>query len=450
MKIKRALSVAAAVVFTLMAAVLPIACDDCGDKPTPGFRFSENQFLRVVGEQIKDGNDETVVLRGVNAGGYLVLEGWMSPFVSETSLGAVDHKRVTEIFTQRFGKKATVDLWEHYRKEYWKDVDFYNCSAMGFNVIRLPFTYMSVDPAYNNVPEKKGQKYNFDVLDDFVRCAESYGLYTILDMHGAYGSQNGKDHSGQRVPEGQVTFYENGENRAKTRELWAAIAEHFKGDPAVAGYDLLNEPADTLTGNVQITTKKHWDYFDELYKAIRAKDSDHMVIFESCWEPSNLPKPSDYGWTNCVYSIHHYSNKGNSSEHIPTIEAKKRGVDSAKHGVPIYMGEFTCYNDETSWDKTLALFDDYGWSWTSWTYKMNDARSYGAWAIYKARIGIVGEGETRRDERINPDTDDIEDIKAKMSRMATDGDDVKLTEFSTGKTLYDLLYDCIGRALMAS
>ena len=65
-------------------------------------------------------------------------------------------------------------------------------------------------------------------------------MYVILDMHGAFGSQNGMDHSGE-INDGKQLYY-NQSNKDKTLNLWKKIAEHFKGNPAVAAYDILNEP----------------------------------------------------------------------------------------------------------------------------------------------------------------------------------------------------------------
>lgn len=143
------------------------------------------------------------------------------------------------------------------------------------NVIILPFTYMSVDTEYCNV-ENNNQKYNFSILDNFIARAKQYGLYTILDLHGAYGSQNGHDHSGESKD--NVDFYSNSENKDKTKDLWKTLANHYKGNPSVAGYDILNEPGEKS----QSTTEIHWNYFNELYQEIRKIDNDHIIIFESC------------------------------------------------------------------------------------------------------------------------------------------------------------------------
>ena len=82
----------------------------------------------------------------------------------------------------------------------------------------------------------------FKHLDRAVRICAEAGIYTILDMHGAPGYQNYHWHSDNNnlMPAG---MYLNKTNRDRTIALWKHIAEHYKDEEFIAGYDLLNEPA---------------------------------------------------------------------------------------------------------------------------------------------------------------------------------------------------------------
>ena len=336
-------------------------------------KFSQNDYLKVNGADVKKnyGQGEKVMLRGTNVGGYFVTEDWM------TTLNHGDYKTACRILENRFGYETMQELWAYYRSYYWSDQDFKNCADMGMTAIRLPFTYMNVD--YMETGE-----YDFSALDDFVRGAAKYGIYTILDLHGAYGSQNGQDHSGEELKNsGQVDFYNNSEKKAKTVALWKALAEHYRGNPAVAAFDLLNEPGEKGGW----TTTYHWNFFDEMYDAIREVDTDRIIIFESCWTGDSLPNPSRYGWQNCMYSFHHYVGETGEDGHkysLSELNAKMReridDLNNKNFGIPLYMGEFTCYANGEFWADTLNLFKQYGWHWTSWTYKTN--WSMGGWGIY--------------------------------------------------------------------
>ncbi len=391
--------------------------------------FTEDDYLKVNGTDVRreKGEGDAVILRGTNAGGYLVIEQWMTALKGSDATGYLDHKTVTEIFVERFGEETTLELWEYYRENYWTELDFQNCADMGMNVIRLPFTYMNVDPDYCNVPEKEGEEFNFDVLDDFVETAAEYGIYTILDMHGAYGSQNGQDHSGEQMSSAdEVDFYSNEEKQEKTVHLWEALTEHYKGNPAVAGFDILNEPAE----KAGTTTTRHWEFFDKVNDAVRAVDEDRILIFESCWDGANLPQPSVYGWENCMYSFHHYTGSSDAATHVSSFQSKITDVNNQNFGVPIYMGEFTCYGNQTSWESTLSLLNSYGWHWTTWTYKLNrnSDTSYPGWGIYYSRA-----------EKVVPDEDDLETIYDKWYMIDTSYIDTEEMMFDEVTSLYGIM-----------
>lgn len=422
---RRILCVLGAALLAVTATCVTLA--GCGEKRVP------LSFLTAEGDKVVNEEGKAVQLRGVNAGGLCVIEPWMNGFAYSSSenseIDCRDHKTVTLEFIERFGEENTKKLWAEYQSNWWSEEDFKNCADMGMNVIRLPFTYMNVD--FEAVIDYGyAGHYDFSYLDWFVETAEKYGLYTILDLHGAYGSQNGRDHSGEDLPVGSIDFYSNEEMLTLTAELWRALAEHFAGNSAVAGYDLLNEPGEKRNDNndVYSTEKRHWDALDIFYKAVREVDQAHMVIFESCWEASNLPKPSEYGWENCMYSFHHYSGQTNTQSHAATVDSKIRTITAANFGVPIYMGEFTCYANDESWEYTLNIMNEYGWHWTSWTYKLN-ATYESAWGI----LNIV----TPEEDKVNAHEDDYQTIIEKFRRLKTT-EQTKKSELWNG-TLWEVI-----------
>ena len=79
----------------------------------------------------------------------------------------------------------------------------------------------------------------------------------------------------------------------------------------MAAYDTLNEPGE----KAGTTSSKHWAFYNQMYKTIRSVDPDHIIIMESCWGTANLPKPSDYGWSNVMYEYHHYTRQDGITHH---------------------------------------------------------------------------------------------------------------------------------------
>lgn len=397
--------------------------DDGGDGGDGGTPQGDLPYLTVSGTDVVDENGEEVILRGINAGGLFVTEHWMTGFNNSSPKN--DNLSLSRTFIERFGEDATKELWQTYQSNWWSEIDFENCAEMGINVIRLPFTYMNVDFAAITDLNEAGKNYDFTALDAFVDTAAQYGIYTILDMHGAYGSQNGQDHSGQVFDTAaEVTFYHNEQLMQLTADLWKAISIHYKNNPNVAGYDLLNEPGE----KAGLTERRHWDCFDRFYEAIRDTGDEHIIIFESCWDGANLPRPEEYGWENCMYSFHHYTGDSMSYEQFcQSWSAKIAEVESYDFGVPLYMGEFTAYGvSKDWWNYCLELLNEHGWHWTSWTYKVWGEM---AWGVINLTNG--------KEDKVSPDTDSYEDILAKFGKLKTQGG--KQYAFGDGTVLKDII-----------
>ncbi|MDR1939479.1 MAG: glycoside hydrolase family 5 protein [Clostridiales bacterium] len=348
-------------------------------------------FLHTEGVNIVNTKGEVIALRGTNAGGWLVYERWMNPF------DTTGQQTIRRILAERFGAEVRDELIAVYEDAYWQEQDFDNCAEMGMSLIRLPFNIFNLcgdgDELLPNA---------FDRLDWFVENCRVRGIYVMLDLHGAFGSQNGEHHSGI-INDGRQLYY-NEENRAKTTALWQEIAKHYRGNPAVAGYDLLNEPDNDThkTGEVQ------WDYFDELYDAVREVDPDHIIIMESCWTTADLPSPLRYGWKNVVYQYHHYireifddETKMNWATMGMTYITR---INDALRGVPSFVGEFSFFELKGSWETALKTWNRVGFGWTTWTYKVTGESS--SWGIYN-----------HTPETVYLQTDTAEEIRAKWSKV---------------------------------
>ena len=354
--------------------------------------LGSNDFLKVNGTQIRKqkGTGDVVYLRGTNAGGWLVQENWMNP------TNASDQKTMMTTLANRFGTSKRDELVSTYENNYWTTQDFDNCAEMGMSVIRLPFTYMNLCDDNGNLKSNA-----FDRLDWFVQNCSQRGMYVILDMHGAFGSQNGMDHSGE-INDGKQLYY-NQSNEDKTLNLWKKIAEHFKGNPAVAAYDILNEPGIKAAATYSL----HWDFYNEIYNTIRSKDSNHIIIMESCWDADNLPRPSQYGWTNVAYEYHYYpwSAQNSSDAQKSYFSSKVSDIANHNYGVPTFVGEFTCFEQAEGWKAAMSTFNSQGWHWTTWSYKVTGNSS---WGIYN-----------HNPEKVDIYNDSADTIKNKWSAVGT-------------------------------
>lgn len=396
-----------ALVAVALVMVLAISFAACGPKDNGSSNDEEEMgFVHTDGNIIRDEKGEPLALMGTNFGGWLVQESWLVPTEIGKVYGQID--MLIEL-ANRFGKDGADELMTIYEDNWVTEKDFEFVKSLGMNCIRLPFTYMTLYDAvmldeetgkYVRTPfaDLKLKENAFARLDQAVEMCKKYGLYLILDMHGAVGSQSGNDHTGDILYPTSGQLWREDEVgeicRAKTKELWVAIASHFKDERCIAFYDLMNEPGiKSSDGSSQTTTKVTWDYFDELYKAIREVDPNHAISMESCWEASNLPSPTKYGWENVVYQYHHYNW---TSNYVAGITHNKgfyglkvmllKDVD-----IPIFIGEFNVWGDrdrdrerftqteEEAWKGVMELYCGLGWHFTTWNFKHAATRS--SWGL---------------------------------------------------------------------
>ena len=361
-------------------------------------------YVHAKGEILYDGEDKPLLLRGTNAGGMFIQERWMCLTDAADQLSSIN------TLTKRFDREDAFDLFDVYQENYWQKEDFENLKALGVNCLRVPISYMDLfdcdyellhsdEPTADEVLSMKmsNRKNQLAKLDRFFDMAEDHGLYVILDLHGAFGSQNGNDHSLDN--RGRDWLWKQDDLGAAYRELtlevWQILAERYKDNKNIAAYDLLNEPAGDSgdeEGVTSVTYKLQWDYFDTLYKEIRKIDQNHPIIMESCWAASNLPQPSAYNWENVIYEFHHYEGSGYGDDDFQaqSFDNRIRDIKGASFGIPLYMGEFCPHCSYEGWDRILKALTEADISWTTWTYKV---RGFSEWGLYNVRVNNE-EGES--------------------------------------------------------
>ena len=376
-----------------------------GQKPAA---LPKTGFLSASGKNIIDPEGQTVVLKGVNIGNWFVQEFWMGPV--EASSGTACQKELEETLERRFGADQAGKLLDAYLDHYFTEKDFDFLQSLGFNCLRLPLWY-------GVFTDEKGTFKDdaFKRVDWFVEEAGKRGMTVILDMHGAYGSQNGSDHSGidgrdDKMAASEFFFGPSaGENQERFLVLWEEIAKHYRDHPAVAGYDLLNEPFCTYRYNSVLSDGElHallFPVYDAAYQRIRAVDPNHMIFMEAVWDAKDLPDPGKYGWENVVYEYHNYEYSNYQNENnaqIKSMKKKIRGIKSANYQVPSLMGEFNYFNNMDAWKEGLKLLNENGISWCMWSYKCMTENDN--WGLMRLSV-----------PKVHPETDSYGEILEKWS-----------------------------------
>ena len=161
---------------------------------------------------------------GVNLGGWLILEKWLTPSVFR-DLNAEDEWGISQTATGRKRIQA-------HRKTFLTESDFAWLHDHGVNFVRLPVPYWAVVESDEYVSAHKEVVWA-------MRMAEKYDLKVLLDLHAAPGGQNVGDHSGKK---GEMTWFDSRPQQDRTIEILKLLAQQFKDSPALWGIELLNEP----------------------------------------------------------------------------------------------------------------------------------------------------------------------------------------------------------------
>lgn len=341
----------------------------------------EMSLLTVKDGYIVNENGENVVLKGVNLGNWLLWETWMG-FVPEYSEDWA-YFDTLQIFLDRFGEEKTNEIVKTFEDNFITEEDIAQIEKLGFNCVRVPFWYrnfMTEDLEWfaENHDDNKG----FQKLDWLIKTCEKYGIYVMLDLHGAPGGQS-KNHCTGKA--GRNELYENQEMMNATIELWCAIANRYKDNKTVCAYDLLNEPQNNggYEGNyswsaesedaVSRTNKA----YDILYKAIREIDKNHIISFEGVWSTTVLPNPQEMGYENMLYQLHLYdSEKGMIRYRVDELKTARKDW-----GVAVVVGE---YNNHECEEYAQKKYEKNDISRIKWTYKTYNAGN--TWGIFNKDV----------------------------------------------------------------
>ena len=284
----RVLSMVLCLVLALSAICLPAYAEKGGEATERRGAITDEDMLHTKGKKIYNKRGEEVILRGVNLGTWLIQESWMTPIENSD-----DNISTLNTLTERFGVEKAYELINIYEDNWITEYDLDKIVELGFNCVRVPFWFRNFyyDDKGTKILDENGE-WDFSRLDWVVSECSKRGLYVILDLHGAPGYQNNKDHCGKIGDSGLFKLTKQAEEwRKLTIELWVAIAKRFSGNPAVAMYDLLNEPNCDVSSYLQKNNLVTISVYNRLYKAIREVDKDHIMTMEGIWRLYNLPAP---------------------------------------------------------------------------------------------------------------------------------------------------------------
>ncbi len=400
-------------IFTSISLIISVLLSLLGIGKTPDVKplteyNHENTYeismlsVNKNGKLVNEDGDK-IVLNGVNIGNWLLWETWMG-FVPEYTHDWA-HYDTLQVLTERFGEEKTAEIEKAFMDNFITEDDIAQIEKLGFNCVRVPFWYrnfMNEDGTW--LTSDHNDNPGFKRIDWLIDTCAEYGIYIILDMHGAPGGQS-KNHSTGKA--GRNELYEVNGKMETCVELWTTIAERYKDNEVIAVYDLLNEPQnnggysgdyswEAGTPEAAAQTNKAYDI---LYKAIREVDENHIISFEGIWSTDVLPNPKENGYKNVMYQLHIYDTDKNMIIYRVNELRKIRN----KWNVAIYNGE---YNNGENEHFAQMLYELCKINRTKWNYKTFNAGSQ--WGLFNQNV-----------DRIDIKTASFEEIIQFVSEIAS-------------------------------
>lgn len=328
-------------------------------------------FLRVSGQKIYDGR-RPVLLKGVNLGGWLLMEGYILHSLN------VAERVFKKDFAAACGKRELSRFESDFRDNFIRESDIKRIAQTGFNCVRVPFNSRLIETAPYRY-SKDGARY----LDRVITWARRHGIYVILDLHAACGAQSSDWHADSL---GRPELWEEEEFRKRTLGLWEFVADRYKNEPTVAGYDILNE---AVTDDVRLLNS----FYKRVIARIRSVDRNHILFIEGNKWARDLDCLDDVPDENLVLSIHFYEPIDFTFNFVPQLSYPLKSRQgswnkktmaamlsayqkiSKRRDRPIFVGEFGVnareglYGEDRWLADMLGCFNRFGFHWTYWTYK---------------------------------------------------------------------------------
>jgi hypothetical protein len=309
------------------------------------------QFARTDHKQIVDAAGKPLLLRATNLGNWLVPEGYMWLFEG----GPQSPSEIRALVMELLGPEGSAAFWQKYRENYVSHDDIALLHRVGFNAIRVPLHYSLFES-----DEAEG----FKLLDRLIDWSRAEGIYVVLDLHAAPGGQTGANIDDSA---GYPWLYQSPQEQEHLTAIWRRLAAHYRDEPTVLGYDLLNEPIPHFPKLAPLNSELE-PLYKKLSNEIRKVDGHHILFLGGAQWDGNFSvfgKPFD---ANVAYTFHKYWT-------APDESVVRQYIDFREHyDVPIWMGESGENTDEWIAQFVKAL-EKNNIGWAFWPYKKMEKAS---------------------------------------------------------------------------
>lgn len=365
-----------------------------------------------VNETSSEDNVSNMPLK--NQGEYIHREGTrLIQKDSAVSLNAINFDNLTWYSETKMEDGTPVFMLHHSEKDYD------TVREMGFNSIRYFIRWQDL---YSDSIKLEKYDAGWKWLDQNIEWARQRNISLIIDFHCPYGGFG-------TTGEGTWPVWKDERIQSAYISAWKEIAQKYKNEVVIAGYDLMNEPSLPKDGE-----RQYGDLLQKTISAIRKEDPYHLLIIEAAvgveGKEDSWTRPT---WVqvldqNVMYSFHFYDplTFTHNGAGIPVEERSYPDSEYAKEDLkqafqefksepflkeyPLFLGEFGC-NDWTEgsgaaqWiSDVYKLCKENGIHTAFFTYRsFDDFKNKSDFSFAISRMYYNADTESGTEEYINND-----------------------------------------------
>jgi endoglucanase len=329
--------------------------------------------IRTSGSSFVDGEGRSLRLRGPGLGGWLNMENFITGYSGNEALMRAGVRSA-------LGDDKYELFFDRLLTSFFGAADAALLASRGMNCVRVPINYRHFEDDDRPFEIKES---GFRHLDRVIDECGRHGIYTVIDLHALPGAQNHHWHSDN--PTHVPSFWTHRHFQDRAVHLWEVLADRYKDNGWVAGYNPVNEPADE-------SRRVAGPFYERVVGAIRAVDPRTTLFLDGNTYSTEFDIFPAEPWDNTVYVCHDYARAGlartgdypgltgTDFSDKGTLEKKflERTAYSRRTGTPIWVGEFgpVYTGDDRIDQQRRILLDDqldiyrrHDASWSIWTYK---------------------------------------------------------------------------------
>ncbi|KAL8860508.1 MAG: hypothetical protein Q9178_003167 [Gyalolechia marmorata] len=278
--------------------------DTVGGLPVMGLSWAwddETQANENVPPLNKKWAYGTMPIRGVNIGGWLSVEPFITPSLFKSyksNQGIIDEYTLTK---ELGPQKAAKTLEKHYSM-FIQEEDFKQIQEAGFDHVRISYAYWAVTtyPGDPYVP-----KISWRYLLRAIEYCRKYGLRVNLDLHALPGSQNGWNHSGRQGAIGWLNGPDGDLNAQRSLDIHTQLSTFFaqpRYKNVIAIYGLANEPK-----MIALPTPAVLDWETKAAAIVRKSGMQQYLVVGDGFLGLSKWKGQLSGVQNVILDVHQYT-----------------------------------------------------------------------------------------------------------------------------------------------